>query len=226
MLEFISQNWIIILITVVVAVVGIVFYFGLQKEDYQWIMADGTKIQSISKEAKIVYINNAFEQRVKELKLKNKLIAFRGESIGGGIDTVKARDKAKINAYKELAEYFNAKIQTFAQMVEGQLQTSSTSSKNEQLKSVALNAYKRVIEMFSEAQVSGTYIYAVWEEYVGSLVYTNVLLVFDPEGAIEAAKQKVLADSELSKQIEELGKNGVDFFKALNSVIGEANKVK
>lgn len=224
MLEFLYENWLIISIALIVAVVGIFLFLSLQKDEYQWIMADGEKIQSIPKEAKIVYINNAFEQRVKELKVKNKLLAFRGEAIGGGVDTVKARDKAKINAYKELAEYFNAKIQTFAQMVEEQLQTVSSSGKNEQLKSAALNAYKRVTEMFSEAQVSGTYIYAVWEEYVGSLVYTYVLLVFDPEGAIEAAKQKVLADSELSKQIEELGKNGVDFFKALNSVIEEAKK--
>lgn len=224
MLEFFYENWLIISIALIVAVVGIFLFLSLQKNEYQWIMADGVKIQSVPKEAKIVYVNHAFEQRVKELKLKNKLLAFRGQSIGGGVDTVRAQDKAKINAYKELAEYFNAKIQTFAQMVEGQLQTVSSSGKDEQLKSTALNAYKRVTEMFSEAQVSGTYIYAVWEEYVGSLVYTYVLLVFDPEGAIEAAKQKVLADSELSKQIEELGKNGVDFFKALNSVIEEAKK--
>lgn len=200
------------------------FILSMPKDEYQWILADGVRIQSISKEAKIVYVNNAFESRVKELKLKNKLIAFRGESIGGGVDTVRARDKAKMNAYKELAEYFNAKIQTFAQLVEGQLQSVSTSEKNQQIKDTAISAYKRVTEMFSEAQVSGTYIYVIWEEYVGNLVYTNVLLVFDPEGAIEAARQKVLADKELSKQIEELGKSGVDFFKALNSIIEEAKK--
>ncbi|MEN3042929.1 MAG: hypothetical protein ABDH59_06470 [Fervidobacterium sp.] len=222
MFDFFSQNWLIIVL--VFAIISIMFILSMPKDEYQWILADGVRIQSISKEAKIVYVNNAFESRVKELKLKNKLIAFRGESIGGGVDTVRARDKAKMNAYKELAEYFNAKIQTFAQLVEGQLQSVSTSEKNQQIKDTAISAYKRVTEMFSEAQVSGTYIYVIWEEYVGNLVYTNVLLVFDPEGAIEAARQKVLADKELSKQIEELGKSGVDFFKALNSIIEEAKK--
>ncbi|MCX7654684.1 MAG: hypothetical protein N2Z58_08445 [Fervidobacterium sp.] len=220
--DFFSQNWLIIVL--VFAIISIMFILSMPKDEYQWILADGVRIQSISKEAKIVYVNNAFESRVKELKLKNKLIAFRGESIGGGVDTIRARDKAKMNAYKELAEYFNAKIQTFAQLVEGQLQSVSTSGKNQQIKDAAISAYKRVTEMFSEAQVSGTYIYAIWEEYAGSLVYTNVLLIFDPEGAIEAAKQKVLADKELSNQIEELGKSGVDFFKALNSIIEEAKK--
>lgn len=225
LLEFLYEHWLIVLIAVTITVVGTIFFLNLQKPDeYQWIMAGGVKIQSIPKEAKIVYINNSFEARVKELMLKNKLLAFRGEAIGGGVDIARAKDKAKISAYKELAEYFNAKIQTFAQMVEGQLKTASGSGETEQIKSTALNAYKRVTEMFSEAQVSGTYIYAIWEEYVGSLVYTYLLLVFDPEGAIEAAKQKVLTDSELSKQIEELGKNGIDFFKALNSVIEEAKK--
>jgi len=74
--------------------------------------------------------------------------------------------------------------------------------------------------MFSEAQISGAYVYAIWEERVGSLIYTNVLLVFDPEGVIEALK----ANKEINKQIEELGKSGVDFFKALNSIIEEAKK--
>ncbi len=142
-----------------------------------------------------------------------------GQSIGAGIDTVSAREKAKINAYKELAEYFNIRVQTFAALVEGQLQSISN-SKAQEVKSIALEVYKRVTQMFSEAQISGAYVYAIWEERVGSLIYTNVLLVFDPEGVIEALK----ANKEINKQIEELGKSGVDFFKALNSIIEEAKK--
>jgi len=213
----------ILLISAVIIAVGVgIFFFTLPKEDVQWIMADGVKIQSISKDAKIVYVNNTMEKRVRELYQSGKLLAFRGESIGGGIDTVKARDKAKTNAYKELSEYFSAKISTFSQLVDGQIQAIASSGKAnaESLKSTAMQAYKSVTEMFSSTEVSGTYIYAVWEEYVGSLVYTNVLLVFDPAGAIEAVK----SNEQIAKQIDELGQNGVDFFKALNGVIEEAKK--
>ncbi|MGB9614989.1 MAG: hypothetical protein ACPL3B_05775, partial [Fervidobacterium sp.] len=68
------------------------------------------------------------------------------------------------------------------------------------------------------------YVYAVWEGYIGSVVYTSVLLVFDPEGAVELTKSMVMFNEEVAKKIEELGRNGVDFFKALNAVIEEARK--
>lgn len=220
--NFLSQNWLTIAIITALIVGGIVVFLVLQpKDDYQWITAVGVKIQSISKEAKIVYINNPMENRVKELYIKGKLLAFRGESIGGGFDTVKAREKAKVNALKELSEYFNTKVSTFKQLVEGQIQQKGAS---QQIVAIAMEAYKSVTEMFSNSEFSGAYIYAVWEEYVGNVVYTNVLLVFDPERAIEMAKQMAMSNEEISKQIEELGKNGVDFFKALNSVIEEAKK--
>ncbi|QAV32522.1 hypothetical protein SAMN04488510_11728 [Fervidobacterium changbaicum] len=215
-----ENNWLLwTLVILSVLAGGVLLFTFLQQGQYQWITADGVKIQSIPKEATIVFVNNSMEKRVAELYKAGKLITFRGESISGGIDTVTAREKAKMNAFKELAEYFNAKIQTFATLVEGQLQSVSE-PKSQQIKSIALDAYKRVTQMFSGAQVSGAYVYAIWEERVGSLVYTYVLLVFDPAGAIEALKQ----NEEINRQIEELGKSGVDFFKALNSVIEEAKK--
>ncbi|WP_448376991.1 hypothetical protein [Fervidobacterium sp.] len=202
-----------------ILITGLLLFLFLPQEQVQWITANGVRIQSIPKDAQIVYVNNSMEKRVAELYKSGKLLAFRGESIGGGIDTVTARDKAKINAFKELAEYFSAKVQTFATLVEGQLQTVSGKDA-QQVKSVALDAYKRVTQMFSDAQVSGAYVYAIWQEQVGALIYTYVLLVFDPVGAIEALKQ----NKEIAQQIDELGKSGVDFFKALNAVIEEANK--
>lgn len=202
-----------------ILVTGLLLFLFLPQEQVQWITADGIKIQSIPKGAQIIYINNSMEKRVAELYRSGKLIAFRGESIGGGIDTVSARDKAKINAFKELSEYFSAKVQTFATLVEGQLQSVSGQD-TQQIKSVALDAYKRVTQMFSNAQVSGAYVYAIWQEQVGALVYTYVLVIFDPVGAIEALKE----NKDIAKQIDELGKSGVDFFKALNAVMEEANK--
>ncbi|MFN6991219.1 MAG: hypothetical protein ACK4MM_00710 [Fervidobacterium sp.] len=214
----------IVLLALGIGLIGFLLIANTSVEDVQWIIANGVKIQSIPKDAVIVYQARNFDSRVRELKEKDKLIAFRGQAISGGVDTVRARDKAKMDAYKELSEYLNTRIQTFAQLVEGQIQNVSTQGDKENIKSAAVNAYKRVTNILSEAQVSGTYIYAIWEEYVGGLVYTNVLLIFDPEGALEALRQVILADQELSKQIEELGKSGVDFFKALNAVIEEAKK--
>jgi len=211
-------TWTILVVSGIL-VTGLLMFLFLPQEQVQWITADGIKIQSIPKGAQIVYINNSMEKRVAELYRSGKLLAFRGESIGGGIDTVSARDKAKINAFKELSEYFSAKVQTFATLVEGQLQSVSGQD-TQQIKSVALDAYKRLTQMFSDAQVSGAYVYAIWQEQVGALVYTYVLVIFDPVGAIEALKE----NKDIAKQIDELGKSGVDFFKALNAVMEEANK--
>ncbi len=211
-------TWIIFVVSGIL-VTGLLLFLFLPQEQVQWITADGIKIQSIPKDAQIVYINNSMEKRVAELYRSGKLIAFRGESIGGGIDTVSAREQAKINAFKELSEYFSAKVQTFATLVEGQLQSVSGKD-TQQIKSVALDAYERVTQMFSNAQVSGAYVYAIWQEQVGALVYTYVLVIFDPVGAVEALKE----NKDIAKQIDELEKYGVDFFKALNAVMEEANK--
>ncbi|WP_241498699.1 hypothetical protein [Fervidobacterium thailandense] len=210
-----------LLIVAVIALAWAVFMLVNQPPKGNWVTADGVKIWPLPKEAVLVERNAAFEKRVRELYESGRLIVFTGQAISGGIDKVRAREKAKINAYKELAEYFETRLQTFAQLVEGQIQAIKD---KDRVTSVAVNAYKRVTELFSEAKVSGAYVYAVWEEMVGSLVYTTVLLVFDPVGAVEAAKQTVMADQEISKAIEELGKNGVDFFKMLNEVISEAKK--
>ncbi len=215
-----ENNWVLWTVVIVSVVFGAFLLFMLlQQDQYQWITANGYKIQNIPRDATIVFVNNSMEKRVGELYKAGRLVAFVGQSISGGIDTVSAREKAKLNAYKELAEYFNVRVQTFAALVEGQLQSTSD-SRAQEVKSIALEVYKRVTQMFSEAQISGAYVYAIWEERVGSLVYTNVLLVFDPEGVIEALK----ANEEINKQIAALGKSGVDFFKALNSVIEEAKK--
>jgi cytochrome c-type biogenesis protein CcmH/NrfF len=215
-----ENNWVLWTVVIVSVVFGAFLLFMLlQQDQYQWITANGYKIQNIPRDATIVFVNKSMEKRVGELYKNGRLVAFVGQSISGGIDTVSAREKAKLNAYKELAEYFNVRVQTFAALVEGQLQSTSD-SRAQEVRSIALEVYKRVTQMFSEAQISGAYVYAIWEERVGSLVYTNVLLVFDPEGVIEALK----ANEEINKQIAELGKSGVDFFKALNSVIGEAKK--
>lgn len=211
----------ILLIAAIVILASAVFFLLNQPPEGNWVTADGVKIWPLPKEAVLVERNAAFEKRVRELYESGKLIAFTGQAISGGIDKVRAREKAKINAYKELAQFFETKLQTFAQLVEGQIQAVKDKDK---VTSAALSAYKRVTELFSEAKVSGAYVYAVWEEMVGSLVYTTVLLVFDPVGAVEAAKQAAMADQEISKTIEELGKNGVDFFKMLNEVISEAKK--
>jgi cytochrome c-type biogenesis protein CcmH/NrfF len=215
-----ENNWVLWTVVIVSVVFGAFLLFMLlQQDQYQWITANGNKIQNIPRDATIVFVNKSMEKRAGELYKNGRLVAFVGQSISGGIDTVSAREKAKLNAYKELAEYFNVRVQTFAALVEGQLQSTSD-SRAQEVRSIALEVYKRVTQMFSEAQISGAYVYAIWEERVGSLVYTNVLLVFDPEGVIEALK----ANEEINKQIAELGKSGVDFFKALNSVIGEAKK--
>ncbi|MGC8820494.1 MAG: hypothetical protein ACP5PP_05250 [Fervidobacterium sp.] len=194
------------------------------KDDYQWITAGGVKIQSVPKDAKIVYVNDTMANHVKEIYTKGKLIAFRRQSIGGWFDTVKAREKAKLNALKELSEYFNIKVSNFEQLVEGQIQSISVNTNKEQLLSTALKAYKSVTQTFSSGEFAGAYVYAVWEGYIGSVVYTSVLLVFDPEGVVELTKSMVMFNEEVAKKIEELGRNGVDFFKALNAVIEEARK--
>jgi len=54
-----ENNWVLWTVVIVSALLGTFFLFmQLQQDQYQWITADGYKIQSIPKDATIVFVNN------------------------------------------------------------------------------------------------------------------------------------------------------------------------
>lgn len=205
----------IILIALVVGIVIAGFFFFMQPKD-QWIQADGANIWKIPNNSEILEINTAKATAVKKLKEANKLIAFQGEHLGSG--TIQDKELAKLRAYQQVAELLNAQITTFAQLVEGQLQNVQTSTNKEQLKSASVSAYKRVTELLAQARISGAYVYAVWRVKEGINYRTFVLLVYDPEDV----KKFLQSQEDVNEIVNELGKVGVDFFSALNSVIDSA----
>ncbi|MGB9614536.1 MAG: hypothetical protein ACPL3B_03425 [Fervidobacterium sp.] len=75
------------------------------------------------------------------MKQKNQLIAFVGEA--QGTETSQDQEKAKIRDYQQIAEFLNTKAETFAQLVEGQLQNVQVSSNKQQIVSASVDAYKR-----------------------------------------------------------------------------------
>lgn len=212
----------VVMIAASVLLVGLLVFIMLPRPpEANWVYAQGIPIWRIPKEAQILEINGGFESRVAELYRQGKLIAFPGNAIYGGVDRTKAKDIAKMRAFKEISEFLGTKVETFGQLVEGQLQAVRN---RDELKSIAVSAYKRVTQLFSEAKVAGAYIYAVWEEPAGSYNYLYVLLVYDPPAVLDALKQAATLEPEIKKAVDELGKNGVDFFKLLNQVIEEAKK--
>ncbi|MEN3042932.1 MAG: hypothetical protein ABDH59_06485, partial [Fervidobacterium sp.] len=198
-----------------VLIVGGIFLL-MPRERY--IEVDGVKIWMIPNDAEVTFINQAQASAVKTLKQKNQLVAFVGEAQGTG--TAQDQEVAKIRAYQQVAEFLNAKVSTFAQLVEGQLQNVQVSGNKQNIVSASVNAYKRVSELFAQGRVSGAYVFAVWRVRQGNIVNTYSLLVYDP-GAI---LKLVELDAQVQRTVEELGKQGVDFFKNLNDVMMEATK--
>ncbi|MCX7654682.1 MAG: hypothetical protein N2Z58_08435 [Fervidobacterium sp.] len=209
------DNTALVLIALAIAI-GIVGLFFLMQPKEQWIQADGLNVWKIPSNSEILEINIAKSSSVKKLKESNKLMAFQGEHVGSG--AVQDKEVAKIRAYQQLAELLNAKISTFAQVVEGQIQSLQTNADKQQLKSASLSAYKRITELLAQARVSGAYVYAVWRIKEGNNYRTYVLLVYDPEDV----KKFLQIQPDVNQTINELGSIGIDFFGALNSVIDEA----
>ncbi|MEN3042931.1 MAG: hypothetical protein ABDH59_06480 [Fervidobacterium sp.] len=209
------DNTILILVALAVLVGFIGLFFFMQPKE-QWIQADGLNVWKMPANSEILEINIAKSSAVKKLKESNKLIAFQGEHLGSG--TIQDKEIAKIRAYQQLAELLNAKISTFAQVVEGQIQSLQTNADKQQLKSASLSAYKRITELLAQARISGAYVYAVWRVKEGNNYKTHVLLVYDPEDV----KKFLQTQPDVNQTISELGSIGIDFFGALNSVIDEA----
>lgn len=203
----------LISLAVVIAAVGL-FFLTQPKE--QWIQADGVNVWKIPANSEIVEINTSKASAVKKLKDSNRLIAFQGEHLGSG--AIQDKEIAKLRAYQQIAELLNARVTTFAQLVEGQLQSVQITENKEKLKSASVNAYKRVTELLAQARISGAYVYAVWRIKEGNNYRTFILLVYDPEDV----KKFLETQSEVNDVVNELGKIGVDFFSALNSVIDSA----
>lgn len=207
--------WILVGVLAAVLVVGGIFLL-MPKERY--IEVDGVRIWQIPDEAEVTFINQAQSSAVKTLKQKNQLIAFVGEAQGTG--TAQDQEVAKIRAYQQIAEFLNAKVNTFAQLVEGQLQNVQVSGSKENIVSASVSAYKRVTELTAQGRIAGTYVFAVWRVKRGNIVNTYSLLIYDP-GAI---LKLVELDAQVKQVVDELGKQGVNFFENLNAVMMEATK--
>ncbi|MFN3691553.1 MAG: hypothetical protein ACK4R7_01560 [Fervidobacterium sp.] len=210
-----TMMWVFVGVLVAVVAVGAIFL--LQPKE-RFIEVDGVKIWQIPQNADVTFINQSQANAVKTLKQKNMLVAFVGEAQGTG--TAQDQEVAKIRAYQQIAEFLNAKVSTFAQLVEGQLQNVQVSGNKQEIVSASVNAYKRVTELFAQGRVSGAYLFAVWRVKDGNLVRTYSLVVYDPTAIIKLAE----LDAQVQKTVEELGKQGVNFFENLNAVMSEATK--
>jgi hypothetical protein len=211
-----TLTWVLIGVVAGVVVVGGIFLL-MPKDKY--IEVDGVKVWKIPSDAEIIFVDQSKVSNVKTLVQKGQLIAFEGETQGLG--TIQDREKAKIRAYQKLAEFLNAKVTTFAQLVEGQLQNVQISgSKKQELLSASVDTYKRVTELFAEGRLTGTYEFAAWKVRRDNLVYTYVLLVYDPTQILKLIE----VDTLVKQKVDELGKQGVNFFGNLNAVLQEATK--
>lgn len=200
----------------VAAVVGLVIFLLLPKEQY--IEIDGVRVWKIPNDAQIVSINQSQAPNVKALVQRRQLLAFEGYAVGTG--TPQDQEVAKIRAFQNVAEFLNARVQTFAQLVEGQLQNVQVSGQKQQLVSASVSAYKRVTELLADARISGAYVFAVWRTRTGNVVNTYVLLVYDPASILKVIEM----DAQVKQVVDELGRQGVNFFENLNAVMAEALK--
>lgn len=213
--------WVGVGVLAVALVVGIVFLI-MPKDQY--ITAQGIKIWKLPKEAENVQINYSQEAKVAQLAREGRLFLFEGVNVGGGVNMTIAENAARTQALGKIAEFLNAKVETFRKVVEGQLQSVQTNSGNEennqQLVEAAVSAYKGITKVMAEAIVSGALKYASWQVRKGNVVELHVLYFYDPTNLLSILESQAL----VSDSVKKLGKQGVDFFKALNSVLDEASK--
>ena len=208
-------TWVLVGVLVAGLLVGGMFLL-MPKDKY--IEVDGVKVWKIPNNAEIVFVDQSKATSVKTLVQKGQLIAFVGEAQGTG--TSQDKEKAKIRAYQQVAEFLNAKVQTFAQLVEGQLQNVQVSGNKQEVVSASVDAYKRVTSLLADANISGAYVFAIWTVKKGNIVYTYSLLVYDPAQIIKLLE----IDAVVKQKVDELGKQGVNFFENLNAVLFEATK--
>lgn len=207
--------WALIGVLAVAVVFGLIFL--MQPKD-KFIEVDGVRIWQIPQNAEVTFINQAQSNAVKTLKQKNMLVAFVGEAQGTG--TAQDQEVAKIRAYQQIAEFLNARVTTFVQVVEGQLQNVQISGNKQEIVNASVSAYKRVTELFAQGRVTGAYVFAVWRVKEGNIAKTYSLLVYDPSAILKLVE----IDAQVKKVVDDLGKQGVNFFENLNNVMLEATK--
>ncbi len=216
-MDFENPIVIVALISAVVLTAVLVLTLqNAQKPQEQWITALNERVYKIPPEAKLIFKNTSLEQRVAQLKREGKLLMFVGVHTGGGVHLQYAQDESRKHAYQKIAEYLKTSVSSFKNIIESQIQTGN----KEQLSQISLSVYNNIVKVFSQAEVSGAYEFAYWQEIEGSLVRTYCLLVYDPEGFVIYGMQ----NPELKSGIEQLQKNGVDFFKVLNDVLKQISE--
>ncbi|ANQ53166.1 MULTISPECIES: hypothetical protein [Thermosipho] len=213
--------WIGVGVLAAALVVGAIFFL-LPKDRY--IEAQGIRIWKLPKEAENVQVSYSYEAKVAQLAREGRLFLFEGVNVGGGVNMSIAENAARTQALGKIAEFLNAKVETFRKVVEGQLQSVQTNNNEEkasqQLVEAAVSAYKGITKVMANAIVSGALKYASWEVRKGNIVELHVLYFYDPTNLLSILESQAL----VSQTVGKLGKQGVDFFKALNSVLDEASK--
>ncbi|QTA37489.1 hypothetical protein JYK00_07060 [Thermosipho ferrireducens] len=212
--------WIGVAVVAAALVVGAIFF--LMPHD-KFITAQGYRIWKIPKEAENVTINYSLETKVAQLYKEGRLFLFEGVNVGGGVNMSIAENAARTQALGKIAEFLNAKVETFRKVVEGQLQSVQTNTSDEEKQQIietAVSAYKGVTQVTAEAIVSGAMKYASWEVRKGNIVEFHVLFFYDPSNLLAILESQAM----VSDTVKKLGQQGVDFFKALNSVLEEGSK--
>lgn len=145
----------------VVAIGAVLFFMFFSSPKERYLEIDAVRIWKLPQNAEDVNYDISKAQAVKASVQKGNFIAFEGYAIGAG--TPQDKEIAKIRAYQNVAEFLNARVQTFAQLVEGQLQNVQISGNKQNIVSASVNAYKRVTEMLADARISGAYVFASWK---------------------------------------------------------------
>ncbi|ODN31381.1 hypothetical protein [Fervidobacterium thailandense] len=202
----------------VVALGAVLFFMFFSGPKERYLEIDGVRIWKLPDNAEDVNYDISKAASVKSMVQKGNFIAFEGYAIGAG--TPQDKEIAKIRAYQNVAEFLNTRVQTFAQLVEGQLQNVQISGNKQNIVSASVNAYKRVTELLADARISGAYVFASWKVRKGNVVETYVLLVYDPGMILKIIEM----DAQVKQTIDELGKQGINFFENLNAVLKEATK--
>jgi len=176
-----------IIVGVLLVGLGLVLVLG---GDTKAVKVGGIKVASISKSAKVIWVDPTVAGRVRTLKFKGRLVVFQGEAKTYTPLPEDALAAAELEAYLKLSKYLGSKVESVESRVLEEIDKMNVNEEEKKLLSSNVTvAFNRTINVISNNKTIGARTIVHYYD-VKSNTY-GVVVLYDYEQAMKVLKDVI-----------------------------------
>ncbi len=203
---------------------GLALWIFWPKSNTKPLDIGGVVVTEIPKNAVVEWKDATVAERLKQLKEQGMLRVFIGSTLGGStLQSETLYNVAAMDAREKVSKYISTVMKTFEQRAVGALSNVVTGDETK-VQTLTTEVYKSVSKAMSKMTVMGSKVIAKYYVKADGGYKFYVVMLFDPEGALQAIQATAQLKDEISALAKKYGAQSKAVFEAINDVFKEAVK--